>query len=62
MSKISMKKKMETTHPDAVEDIAVGKDSDVQVRLDNVVKLCLLLIPEESVRHPDLDIKHFIRD
>ena len=40
--------------PDAVEDVAIGEDSDIQVWLDDVVKLCLLLISEECVRHPDL--------
>ena len=43
-----------SAYPDAVEDVTVRKDSDVQVRLDDVVKLCLLLISEECVRHPNL--------
>ena len=40
--------------PDAVEDVTIGEDSDVQVGLYNVMKLTILLISEESVWHPDL--------
>ena len=42
------------THPYAVKDISVREYPDIQVWLDNVVKLPILLIPEESVRHPHL--------
>ena len=40
--------------PDTVENITVGKDSNVEVRRQNSVKPPDLLVPEESVRHPDL--------
>ncbi len=40
--------------PDAVQDVPVGIDPDVQVGLDDVVKLSIFFIPEEGVRHPDL--------
>ena len=41
-------------HSDAVENIAVGKDPDVEVGLYDVMELALLLISEEAVWHPDL--------
>ena len=40
--------------PDAVEDFSVGKNSDVNVWNDDLVLSRLLLVPEESVRHPNL--------
>ena len=39
---------------DAVEDVAVGEDSDVEVGGEDVVELSDLLVPEERVGHPDL--------
>ena len=39
---------------DAVEDITIGMDPDVEVGGQDVVEIADLLIPEESVRHPDL--------
>lgn len=42
------------SHPYTVEDVPVGEDADVKVRLDDVVEFCVLLIPEESVWHPYL--------
>ena len=38
----------------AVEDVAVGEDSDVEVGGEDVVEGSNLLVPEERVRHPDL--------
>ena len=40
--------------PDAVEDVAVWEDPDVEVGGEDVVELPDLLVPEESVWHPDL--------
>ena len=39
---------------DAVEDVAVGEDSDVEVGGEDVVELPDLLVTEEGVRHPHL--------
>ena len=39
--------------PDAVEDGAVREDADVEVGLQDCVEGTNLLVPEESVRHPD---------
>ena len=39
---------------DAVEHVAVGEDSDVEVGGEDVVELPDLLVPEEGVRHPHL--------
>ena len=39
---------------DAVEDVAVGEDSDVEVGGEDVVELPDLLVPEEGIRHPHL--------
>ena len=39
---------------DAVEDVAIGVNPDVEVRRQDVVEIAKLLVPEESVRHPDL--------
>ena len=47
-------KKYEETSPDAVEDVSVGKDPDVEVGQDDVVEGALLLVPEERVGHPQL--------
>ena len=41
-------------YSDAVENHSVREDSHVQVGLDDVVKLRVFLISEESVWHPDL--------
>ena len=38
--------------PDTVENITIGKDSDVEVGGENCVKPTDFLVPEESVRHP----------
>ncbi len=40
--------------PYAVEDVTVGKDSHVNVVHENGMKVALLFVPEERVRHPDL--------
>ena len=40
--------------PDAVEDVPVRVDPDVEVGREDVVELTDLLVPEECVRHPDL--------
>ena len=40
--------------PDAVEDVTVREDSDVEVGGEDLVEPRHLLVPEESVRHPDL--------
>ena len=40
--------------PDAVEDVAVWEDPDVEVGGEDVVELPDLLVPEEGVRHPHL--------
>ena len=40
--------------PDAVEHVAVGKHPDIEVGGQDVVEGPDLLVPEESVRHPDL--------
>ena len=40
--------------PDAVEDVAVREDPDVEVGGEDVVELPDLLVPEEGVRHPHL--------
>ena len=39
---------------DAVEDVAIGVNPDVEVGGQDVVEIADLLVPEESVRHPDL--------
>ena len=39
---------------DAVQDVAVGKDSDVDIVDEDVVEVSSLLVPEERVRHPHL--------
>ena len=40
--------------PDAVEDVAVWEDPDVEVGGEDVVELPDLLVTEEGVRHPHL--------
>ena len=40
--------------PDAVENITIRVDPDVEVGGEDVVELSDLLVPEERVRHPDL--------
>ena len=40
--------------PDAVEDVAVREDPDVEVGGQDLVEARHLLIPEEGVRHPHL--------
>ena len=39
---------------DAVEDVSIGMNPDVEVGRQDVVEIAKLLVPEESVRHPDL--------
>ena len=39
---------------DAVENVAIGEDSDVDVIDEDVVEVTRLLVAEEGVRHPDL--------
>ena len=39
--------------PDAVENITIRVDPDVEVGGEDVVEGPDLLVPEESVRHPD---------
>ena len=41
-------------YSDAVENVPIRKYSNIKVRLYYVVELRLLLISEESVRHPHL--------
>ena len=40
--------------PDAVEDVAIREDPDVDIVDEDVVKVASLLVPEECVRHPNL--------
>ncbi len=40
--------------PDAVEDVSVGEDPDVEIGLEDVVEATNLLIPEKRVGHPHL--------
>ncbi len=40
--------------PDAVQNVPIREDPDVQVWLYDVVELPVLLVAEEGVRHPDL--------
>ena len=40
--------------PDAVEDVTVREDPDVEVGGEDLVEPRHLLVPEEGVRHPDL--------
>ena len=39
--------------PYTVQNIAIRKDSDVEVWLNNVVKLTVFLVPKKGVGHPD---------
>ena len=39
---------------DAVEDVPVGMDPDVEVGGEDVVEVANLLVPEEGVGHPNL--------
>ena len=41
-------------HPDTEEDRAVSVQPDVEVGNENIVHGAAPLVPEESVRHPDL--------
>ena len=43
------------SHPNTVENIAIGKNSDIQVWLDDVVEFAFFFISEECVRHPHLE-------
>lgn len=40
--------------PDAIENLAIGEDPDVDVGHDNLVLPGLFLVAEECVWHPDL--------
>ena len=40
--------------PDAVKNVAIRKDPDVDIVDEDVVKVASLLVPEECVRHPNL--------
>ena len=40
--------------PDAVEDVTIGEDSDVDVVDQDGVELSGFFVPEKRVRHPDL--------
>ena len=40
--------------PDAVEDVSVREDPDVEVGGEDLVEPRHLLVPEEGVRHPHL--------
>ena len=40
--------------PDAVQNIPIRVDSDVEIGSENVVEGTNLLVPEESIRHPHL--------
>lgn len=48
-----MKRPLKLRIPDTVEDVSVGKDADVQIGLDNVVKVTLLFISKKRIWHPD---------
>ena len=41
-------------YPDAVEDVAIREDPDVDIVDEDVVEVAALLVAEEGVRHPDL--------
>ena len=41
-------------HPDAVQHVAVGEESDVEVRCENLVGSTNLFISKKGVWHPDL--------
>jgi hypothetical protein len=40
--------------PDAVEDVSIGKDANVDVGYDDVVEMSFSLVGEEEIGHPDL--------
>ena len=40
--------------PDAVEDVTIREDPDVDIVDEDVVKVASLLVPKECVRHPNL--------
>ena len=40
--------------PDAVEDVAIWEDPDVNIVDEDVVKVTRLLVSEESIWHPHL--------
>ena len=44
---------MNFVSPYAVENVSIGVDPDVQVRLDDFVKLAVFLVSEKGVWHPD---------
>ncbi len=50
---ITRKKSVGVILPNTVEDSAVGKDADVNVGDDDIVKMSLALVGEEEVGHPD---------
>ena len=45
--------KFPDSKPDTVKYKAVGEDSNINIRHQNVVKSSLLFVSEESVRHPN---------
>jgi len=40
--------------PDAVEDVSIRKDANVDVGYDDVMKMSFSLVGEEEIGHPDL--------
>lgn len=45
--------------PNTVEDVSIGKDSNVYIGHENIVKPSFLLVPEESIWHPHFtSIRH----
>lgn len=48
------RKNQNRPHPNAVENVAIREDSDVEVGLNDVMEPALLLVPEEGVGHPNL--------
>ena len=43
--------------PDAVQHIAVREYPNIEVWLNDIVKLSVLLVPEKRIRHPDLQTR-----
>ena len=39
--------------PDAVEDVSIGKDANVDIGYDDVMKMSFSLVGEEESGHPD---------
>ena len=39
--------------PDAVEDVSIGKDANVDIGYDDVMKMSFSFVGEEEIGHPD---------